>query len=125
MVCLRGASATEQILGELSDQPVRVFVVWEPVLLTDWAAPSTSTLRRLSDSRVAQYWDKRRLISHSIAPRSRHVVWDYIAVYPAGALWDTQLPNPLYSGGPVVFVSRSARSALVEALQNTSHPLAK
>ena len=35
-----------------------MFVIWEPVLPTDWSSPSTATLRRISDSRAAQFWDK-------------------------------------------------------------------
>jgi hypothetical protein len=31
-------------------------------------------------------------------------VWDYIAVYPRGAIWEGSPPEPLYNGGPVVRV---------------------
>jgi hypothetical protein len=64
---------------------VRAFVVWEPVLPTDWSSPSPAALSRLSDSRVAQFWDKNRLISHSMGEHDRRsIVWDYLAVYPSG-----------------------------------------
>ena len=39
---------------------MRVFVIWEPVLSSDLFAPSTSSLKRVSDPRVSQYWDKTR-----------------------------------------------------------------
>jgi hypothetical protein len=97
---------------------VRAFVVWEPVLLTDWAAPSTTALGRISDSRAFQYWDKRRLISHSMGEHDRRsVVWDHIAVYPGGAIWRDRPPPPVYEGGPVVQVAEPARSAVAQALQ--------
>ena len=44
------------------------------------------------------------------------IVWDYIAVYPAGEAWDQSPPRALYSGGPVIRVIDEARAALVEAL---------
>lgn len=47
----------------------------------------------------------------------RHsIVWDYIAIYPRGALWKARTPEPLYSGGPVVRVIREARDAISRAL---------
>ena len=95
----------ERILREFSRQPVRALVVWEPVLLTDWAAPSTATLDRISDLGASQFWDRRRLISRSLGEHNRRtIVWDYVAVYGAGTLWTDQPPPPLYKGGPVVRV---------------------
>ena len=46
--------------------PWRVFVIWQPVLPTDWSAASTAALRRVSDLRATHFWDKDRLVSHSI-----------------------------------------------------------
>jgi hypothetical protein len=106
-------------LEEFARKPVRVFVVWEPVLLTDWTAPSTAALSRTSDSRARQFWDKGRLISHSLGEHNRRsIVWDYIAVYPAGATWDDRPPEALYQGRPVVRVTAPAREAIAQALQD-------
>jgi hypothetical protein len=97
---------------------VRAFVIWEPVLPTDWSSPSTAALRRISDTRAAQFWDKGRLISHSMGEHdSRSIVWDHIAVYPAGGLWGDAPPDAIYHGGPVVRVTEPARAALAHALQ--------
>ena len=104
------------MITELAAKPARIFVVWEPVLFTDWLSPSTATLGRVSQTRAAQFWDKERLISHSISKHGRRsIVWDYIAVYPRGTLWQTSPPEPLYSGGPVIRVIDEARSALSQA----------
>jgi len=93
-------------------------VVWEPVLLTDLGAPSTATLGRVSDRRASQYWDKGHLISHLLGERDRHsVVWDYVAVYQPGALWDKVPPEPLYSHVPVVRSVNSTNGAIRRALQ--------
>ena len=46
----------------------------------------------------------------------RSIVWDYIAIYPQGAVWEASPPEPLHSGGPVVRVIDEARSALSRAL---------
>ena len=106
------------MMAELAAQPVRIFVVWEPVLFTDWSSPSTTTLGRISNTRAAQFWDKERLISHSMGEHDRgSVVWDYIAVYPAGDVWQERPPKPLYDGGPVVRVLNEARAALGQAMK--------
>lgn len=105
-------------MQQFAGKPVRAFVIWEPVLPTDWSSPSTSALRRIFDTRATQFWDKGRLISHSMGEHDRKsVVWDYIAVYPAGAIWRDVPPEALYHGGPVVRVIEPARAALAQALQ--------
>lgn len=112
---MQGASAIEAILKAFPGQPVRAFVVWEPVLFSDWSAPSTSALKRISDGRAAQYWDKDRLVSKSMGEHDRKsVVWDHVAVYPPGATWN-QKPA-LFADGPVVQVVAPAREAITKAL---------
>ncbi len=86
--------------------------------MTDFAAPGAAALKRIPDLRANQFWDKQRLISSSIGAHNRRgVVWDYIAVYPRGAIWTGKPPQPLYEGGPVVQVVDPARAALAQALQ--------
>ena len=43
----------------------------------------------------------------------RTIVWDYIAVYPIGAISEGHPPKPLYNGGPVVRVGEPHRRAFV------------
>lgn len=96
---------------------MRILVIWEPVLPTDWSAPSTAALSRVSDARATQFWDKGRLVSHSMGEHDRQsVVWDYIAVYRAGAVWEDSPPPALYHGNPVVKVIDAARGAITQAL---------
>jgi hypothetical protein len=105
------------MMAEFAGNRARIFVVWEPVLFTDWSSPSTASLGRISNTRAAQFWDKERLISHSMGEHDRRsIVWDYITVYPRGAIWEASPPEPLYSGGPVVRVIDETRSALSRAL---------
>jgi hypothetical protein len=93
----------EKLLKEQADSGIRVFVVWEPVLPTDLGAPSTFTLRRVSDLRASQYWDKEHMVSRLLGQRdSSSVIWDYVAVYQPGKLWDQAPPEPLYSHVPVI-----------------------
>ncbi|PYT12299.1 MAG: hypothetical protein DMG59_23835 [Acidobacteria bacterium] len=108
------------MLQESDAKRIRAFIVWEPVLPTDWGAPSTAALRRISDPRVAQFWDKERLISKAMGEHDRRsIVWDHIAVYGAGAVWDQKPPGALLADGPVVRVIEPAREAISQALSAT------
>lgn len=73
-------------------------------------------LARLSDPRVAQYWDQnhlfaaqleRELTSDSDHPKPhcctrKRIQWDEVAVYDREARWDDQLPRAVFLDGPVV-----------------------
>ena len=116
-MCLQGASAVQRVLEQQSDEHMRVFIIWEPVLVTDWAAPSSSSLRRIHDSRVQQYWDKGRLLSRALGEKDRSsIVWDRVSVYPAGAIWQPHTPpQPLFEDGPVVDVIPALTETLRQA----------
>ena len=91
-------------------------MIWEPVLPTDLAAPSTMTLKRIADLRASQYWDKEHLVSKSIG-ETDGVVWDYVAVYPQGKLWEKGPPEPNYSHAPVVRAIDATREAIQKLFQ--------
>jgi hypothetical protein len=106
-------------MREINSQNVRVFVVWEPVLPTDFVAPSTAALARIPDSRAAQFWDKTRALSHLLGEHNRSiVVWDYIAVYASGTLWQDAPPKPIYSANPVRDAINGAKDAVQRLLVN-------
>jgi hypothetical protein len=87
-------------------------------LPTDLGAPSTMTLKRLSDVRVSQYWDKEHLVSQALGERDREsVVWDYVAVYEPGRLWNQVPPEPAYSSVPVVRAIDGTREAIEKQLK--------
>jgi len=105
------------LLREINSQDVRVFVIWEPVLPTDFVAPSTAALARIPDARAAQYWDRKRALSHVLGERDRStVVWDYIAVYAPGTLWQDAPPKPIYSDNPVRDVISGAKESIQQLL---------
>jgi hypothetical protein len=104
------------VLQQHRDQKVQLFVVWEPVLATDWGAPSTAIMRRVSDARVQQYWDKGRLLSKAIGEHDKDsAVWDWVGVYSADAAWEGAPPKPLFADGPVIDVVPAFTKALESA----------
>ena len=95
-----------------------MFVVWEPVLPTDWRAPSTLTLRRIYDRRARQYWDKGRLLSKAMGETGKKsVVWDQVIVYGRGVIWsEAPPPKAVVRVGPVVDVVDQFVEGLHQAL---------
>ena len=113
MTCLRGASAVEELLREVNHPNLRVFAIWEPVLATDLSAPSSATLKRISDKRAAQFWDKGRLLSRALGEKDADtIVWDRILIYERGQLWQDSPPKAFFEDGPVVNIIEGARGAL-------------
>jgi hypothetical protein len=118
---LQGASAIDQVLKQF---PVKTFVVWEPVLVQDWAPPGAAAAGRIASGAATQYWDRGLALSTALKPlladpsipitgnerlaRGR-VVWDLALVYPAGAKWGAR---PLFAGGPVVRIQEQLAVAL-------------
>ena len=92
---------------------MRVFVAWEPILLSDWLRPKDDTLvGKIEDPRASHFWDPGKVLSHAIlaapwirkhaAPTGfRGEVWDWIACYPRGARWDVVFPEPTLQRFPV------------------------
>lgn len=95
-----------------------MFVIWEPVLPTDWMSPSTATLKRISDLRARQYWDNGRLLSKALGETDNDsIVWDQILVYQRGVSWtDASPPTPLSSEGPVKDVISKFTATLHQAV---------
>jgi hypothetical protein len=124
---VRGASALQEVLSDLETSRLRAFVVWEPVLFTDVAPPTTSVLSRITDSRAVQYYDRSRLLSRLLVKTAKDhpgylpgidgmadgtILWDCLLVFPAGERWEEAPPRPDFLGSTVVGEITSIRRRL-------------
>jgi len=112
------------VLSRKTSARVRVFVVWEPVLFTDFAKPLSAVLGRMPDVRVRQYWDPGHALSAQMtrdarAPQpvpdcceQRGYVWDLAAVYPPGSTWTDRLPTATVFNGTVLDIVDQLEAAL-------------
>ena len=115
-MCVRGVSALNDLLAEFPDAPLRVYVVWQPVLKTDLGPPLSSVLGLIPDPRAAQFWDPGRFGFDEPLPAD-FVVWDVVAVFDGTAVWDDRsFPAPAYHGGPLAEVIGDTRLALARVL---------
>lgn len=105
---------------------LRVFVVWMPVLPTDFTAPNTSAMARIPDLRARQFWDPERMVARAVAAAGAGqpqpecceiygVPWDVAAVYPPGAQWNDQLPPAAFLNGPLANVKDQIAAAIKAA----------
>ena len=104
---------------------MRVLVVWEPILATDWRKPSGSTLARIGDRRARQFWDPKHLVAEELAriakqkpdqPAPECCVrkgfhWDEVVLYAPHARWG-DVPTPVYWNGPVYRIAPALEKAL-------------
>lgn len=136
---MRGASALQAVLSDLKWKDVRVFVVWEPVILTDVAPPTTGVLSRITDTRSIQFWDRSRLLSSALVRTARKkwrdfpqvaemdedtIIWDCVLIFPPGQRWEEEPPRPDFADGPVVGVIDAVRERLSVITESSgSHPV--
>jgi hypothetical protein len=92
---------------------MRVLVVWEPILATDWGPPSGSTFARIADGRAHQFWDPKHVASAELKNRASRTppqpdcciqkgfYWDEAILYPAGVHWK-DAPASVFWNGPVI-----------------------
>jgi len=97
--------------------------------VTDWRAPSGSTLARMPDPRVRQFWDPHHEVSKALSrmvslrpslantgtDTTNGFHWDEAIVYAPHSKWEDS-PAPLFWRGPVY---RSI-SGLAAALRDVS-----
>lgn len=102
-----------------------MLVVWEPVIPTDWAPPTSGVLARIPDARAAQYWDHDRLLSQKVLAAGVKdvegpVVWDAVGLFAPGVRWEGLFPQPEFSGGPVANVIGELRERIAHSYSSAS-----
>ena len=123
--CLRGAADFERVLQSHAKTPLAVFAVWQPILPTDWGRPGTLALRRLSDTRVRQYWDADHRVAVALNSAGetnccyeKGVPWDSMAVFEPGSPWGDSLPKPVLFDGIIMDVVDGFEAVLDGGLRN-------
>lgn len=106
---------------------MRVLVVWEPILATDWRRPGTRVLARIPDQRARQFWDPKHLVAEQLARMAQQKPgslqpdccvrkgfhWDEAILYPPHAHWSDR-PEAVFWNGPVYRITASLDKALNE-----------
>ena len=117
----------QQVFRENHSENLKVLLVWEPILPTDWFRPSRFVQRRISDSRATQFWDKDHLVAKALRahlsdpqveiPSHNGILWDVVAVFAKDTRWNSA---PTFIRGPVVRVISGVENQL--ATRSSSLP---
>ena len=121
-LCLRGVSAIQELLKRMESSDVRVLVVWEPMLASDWGKPTRPALSRIPDHRAMQFWDEDHLVAKELGQqlsassqpsccKREGILWDVAVLYPRHVPWGGQ---PLCIVGPIA----EAEPELSERMQS-------
>ena len=124
---MRGALALAEFLRERPHAPLRAVVIWEPVLDSDTGPPAVDLITAFDDPRVTRLWDPKRVTSQAMqagvraAPKDfigaekaleAEVMWDVVALHPAGQRWESSYPPPAWWDAPVVQALQELRGRI-------------
>lgn len=91
----------DEVLKQIPDGRLKVFVVWEDVLPKDCAEAADDSAGMLADEwRAEQFWDPlaetgkrfKKLFDLHIAKPG----WDIYMLFPPGVRWKDETPSPVY-----------------------------
>ena len=111
-----------EILKQNPSVAVRVLVVWEPMLPTDWSRPGGLVQGGASSNlgpTGRAVWDKDHLVAKElqqqlstsqICCQRNGLVWDVAAIYPRDIQWGSS--TPAFFGGAVLDVAGDVRQHL-------------
>ena len=105
---------------------MRVLVVWEPILPSDWRPPSGSALGRIPDARARQFWDAKHLVASALQEIAKGKSqsepnccvekgfdWDEAIFYAPHTRWEDE-PISTFWDGPVYRIISTLEKAFNE-----------
>jgi hypothetical protein len=109
----------ENVLEDGSDDDLRLFVVWMPMLATDARDRIDADL--LGGEGVRQFWDADRVLGTHLAELDlgglgyAGIVWDAFFVFEPESRWGERPSRLVGSGAPVIVDTAELESALARA----------
>ena len=94
--CIKGYRYMRKILDEISDERLKMYIVWEPMLSGDSRNLAAKMARKVDDPRmVYQAWDEEKVTGKAWAEVMSigQVAWDVYLLYEADAEWRDGRPS--------------------------------
>jgi hypothetical protein len=97
--CLSSAWVVEKyVLDPSSEDDLRVYVVWGPMMGGETEQDAREATARMSDPRVAHFWTAAQVVAaqfgRAIALPERELGWDTFQLFAPGATWGESVPAP-------------------------------
>ena len=83
------------MLNEIDAPDLRVFVVWEPILVTDREAAASPATALIPDSRAVHFWAPELDLARAFGERiglAGEPAWDAYLLYDRAARWRSVAP---------------------------------
>jgi hypothetical protein len=112
----------DEVMKEIPDGRLRLFVIWEPILPKDGVDALEDSSAMVQDEwRALQFWDPnaetgkrvKKLFDLKIA----NPAWDVYLLYPPGVKWDAETPTPAYWMHQLTFMPGGADERRYGALR--------
>ena len=100
-MCRQGSSVIQsQVLEQVAEPSLRMYVAWVPILPDDSEAAAEDSASLISDERAKHFWDAEKALPPPFAdvlslPKS-WPAWDVYLAYPAGPTWEDAPPKPAF-----------------------------
>ena len=89
----------EQVLDEIKDPSLRVYVIWEPILGRDSERTSRAAATLIPGPRAVQFWSGSSAVGKLFqAPihLTGETAWDVYLLYARGQRWEASVPKPRF-----------------------------
>ncbi len=88
----------QKVLGNVADDRIRVYIIWQPVLMTDDRTSAERRSLEFSDKRLTYRWDAGRLTGDEWQRilGLDTVAWDVYFLYGPAAEWRKAPPRPAF-----------------------------
>lgn len=86
------------MLKRVSDEQLRVYVVWIPALFADDQEDAVEAAAEFADPRVSHFWDKRKEVGKSFG-RTLEIpimAWDVYLLFGESAQFGVDAPMPMF-----------------------------
>ncbi len=89
----------QEILEAVTDERLKVYVVWTPVLREDDRQAAVNAIGKVFDERASHFWDADKSLGFALGktvtlPRERELAWDVYFVFNVQAEWGDNPPKP-------------------------------
>ena len=91
----------DDVMKEIPDGRLRLFVIWEPILPKDGVDALDDSSEMVQDEwRALQFWDPNaesgKRIKRLFDLKIVNPAWDVYMLYPPGVKWEREAPTPAY-----------------------------
>ena len=88
----------QQVLNQIDDPRLRVFIVWQPMLPGDSEKAATRAMGFVPDARATHFWTPTQQVGRAFAKplglKGRRTAWDVYLVYSGKSKWGEAVPVP-------------------------------